>query len=126
MFNVVFGLASGINIVLCLECLWEHNYSNRGIVTGFVKGSFYLGTFIFGMLAEYFVNPKGVKSDEYGICPNEIAERVPMSLKVLTIIVSLLLAMGICMIERVKRKIQIKVSQIDISRDGSREGSVNC
>lgn len=109
MYNSLFGLGSGTNLVLCLECLWEHNYSKRGLITGFVQGFYWFGSFVFPRLTELILNPKKVLPDERFYYPKEIADNVPRAGKILLMILSLFTLLGICMIERVKRKVLIQV-----------------
>lgn len=36
LFNIFVGFGSGMAQILCLQCLWEHAYSKRGYIAGFV------------------------------------------------------------------------------------------
>lgn len=51
MFTTFFGIGAGIMMILSLEILWEHFYTSRGPVTGFVYFAKYFGTFFFSMIA---------------------------------------------------------------------------
>lgn len=113
IFQLFFAMGSGINIILCLQCLWEHNYRNRSITVGFVWGAYSLGYYIFGSASIYMMNPDHLKPNLEEIYPESVAMNVPKVVKIEIIIFSSLLLLGTCLIERVKRKIAITISKMD-------------
>jgi hypothetical protein len=36
IYVVVFGIGSGFNIMLSLQCLWEYYYRSKTYITGFI------------------------------------------------------------------------------------------
>jgi hypothetical protein len=76
----------------------EYFPDNKGLISGIIMGSYGGGSFIFNIIATKIVNPNGlnatIKTDDPNLTlfPPEVANRVPMLLRVLcTIWVGLVL-----------------------------------
>lgn len=65
----------------------------------------------------FILNPNKEKPNDNNIYSEDIAMKVPLIVKLNLILCCLMLLLGICMIERVKRKIVISVTKMDSSRD---------
>lgn len=66
---------------------WKHFPERKGLVTGIVLCGFGFGSFLFGLIAIWLVNPEDKEPDpltkEY---PQEIAANVPYMLQILSIL----------------------------------------
>lgn len=85
-YAILFGLGVGVSYFIPLMCGWEWLPNNRGFVSGFIVGGYGFGSFFFGLLAMYLVNPNNEKPIDYEgekIYPKEIADNVPKMLRVL-------------------------------------------
>ena len=70
----------------------EYFPNNKGLISGIIMGSYGLGSFIFNIVATKIVNPNGANADITTNDPNlnlfepEVANRVPMMLRILCMI----------------------------------------
>ena len=61
---------------------WLYFKENKGLVTGIVLCGFGFGAFIFNMISTAIVNPNNASSVD-GVFPPEVANNVPMMIRVL-------------------------------------------
>jgi MFS family permease len=100
---VVFPIGNGLVYFPPLICCWEWFPEKKGLVTGLVVGAFAFGTFIFGFITEYLVNPDGLGQELDGhekYFPLEVAQGVPYMLWVCIIIWGILSVLSILLISK--------------------------
>lgn len=56
VYTLAFSFGSGLDVMLCLQCLWEHYSDKRGLIAGYIFFVFWLGNLVFYELAVYLLN----------------------------------------------------------------------
>lgn len=58
VYTIIFSIGSGMNVMLCLQCLWEYFANKRGEVVGAYFAAYWFGNFIFKNLSDFLINPE--------------------------------------------------------------------
>lgn len=82
-------------------CAWEWFPKRRSTVTGCILCGYGFGAFIFGIITTAIANPNDLKPDIDGLYfPIEVANKVPLMLRVCTACWGALFTIAICTIKR--------------------------
>ena len=82
-------------------CSWEFFPSKKGTISGIIVGAFGISAFFFGFIAMAIVNPDNEPVDKNTLMyREEIANRVPLMLRVLCICFAAFAAIGIIFVKR--------------------------
>jgi hypothetical protein len=127
LYLYIFSVGSGLNVMLCLQCLWEYYHKERVQITAFVFTAFYIGNYSFTKTMEFLMNSsQEVEHRAYNVqeecktddemfitddlknnfkvyCPH-VALEVPQSTIMLMIMFFGFKMVGICLIERINQK----------------------
>jgi MFS family permease len=104
LYGTLSGIGTGMTYMIPLVCCMEYFPNNKGLITGIIMGSYGLGSFIFNIVATKIVNPNGENADIKTADPNlnlfspEVANRVPMLLRILCLIWVGLVLLSVCFI----------------------------
>jgi len=89
---IPYGIGFPMGIGLCywppIMCAWEWFPENKGFITGLVLGAYGFGSFIYSFLTQKIANPDNLppvllndgSTDKF--FPIEVANRVPMMLRI--------------------------------------------
>ena len=99
------GIGSGMMYMIPLVCCWEYFPSKKGFVTGFIVGSYGVGSFIFSQISTRYINPENLDADIYinddlSYYKEEVANRVPGCLRLMVMIWACQVTLGILLISR--------------------------
>jgi MFS family permease len=111
LYGLLGGLGNGITYMMPLVCVWEHFPNSKGLMTGIVVGSYGLGSFIFNRLSTDLVNPTNgnatiVIDEDTKYYEPYIANRVPMMLRTIVLIWTIMMIVSVIFFERADVKIE--------------------
>ena len=104
LYGTLSGIGTGMTYMIPLVCCMEYFPNNKGLISGIIMGSYGLGSFIFNIVATKIVNPNGenatIKTNDpnLNLFPSEVANRVPMLLRILCMIWVGLVLLSACLI----------------------------
>ena len=85
LFGIGWGICRGLTYTVPMHHGWLWFPNRPGLVSGIIIGGFGFGSLIFGKVAQVLVNPDNLSADEEtGRYPQEVNERVPRMLLILT------------------------------------------
>lgn len=64
MFNSLFSVGAAMNLIFCLQCLWEYHPNHRGFVTGIIMVFYKTGSLLVVFMFNKLVNPKNIPKEE--------------------------------------------------------------
>ena len=83
----VFGIGISLNSIITIKNCWKFYPDKKGLLNGINVGAAGISTTFFTPVADYiFINPNKEKTDEKGLYPEKVAERIPSYLYFLVII----------------------------------------
>lgn len=107
LFLITYATIVGIAIGFCyfppLQCGWEWEPKRKGMVTGIILGAFGFGSFVFGFLAKFIINPHNDKPSLYPegkFYSPEVAKNVPKFFIIMAISWSILAVVAVILIKR--------------------------
>ena len=84
-YSLGFGVGNGIAYGVPIYNAWKFFPEKKALVTGIVLCGFGLGSFIFGLIATHLINPENEKTLNSGLYPPDVNERVPSSIRILSL-----------------------------------------
>ena len=76
LFSIGFGFCNGLTYMVPMHQGWLWFPERPGLVSGVIIGGFGVGSFVFGLVCNFIVNPHGEKSVN-GHFSDEVDARVP-------------------------------------------------
>lgn len=70
----------------------------KGLVTGIIVAGFGFGGFFFGLIATKIANPNNLGVNKQGLYPKEVADNVPLMLRILCAIWAMLVIISLFLI----------------------------
>lgn len=94
----MFGIAVGTSYLIPLHTAYEYFPHKKGLISGIIIGGFGLGAFIFGFIAFALTNPNDERvltsGPHRGFFPLDVANRWPITVRWLSLIYFILMAIG--------------------------------
>ena len=108
IYSIGFGIGKGFLYPAPLEAGWSHLEDKKGLVSGIIVSGLGIGSFIFGMLVSWLVNPSNLTPTMVEVVPgvheafftSEVNKLVPQMLQMLCIAYSALICIGLLMISK--------------------------
>lgn len=114
IYGLCLGLLSGSICLPSLWMIWNEITDNKASTSGILLTGYSLGSVPFSMVFTMIVNPNNTKaekiSDNDRMFPKEVAERVPMTLRWITLSYLICMYIGLALLPR-KGKIKQEASQ---------------
>jgi hypothetical protein len=91
LYSVGFGIAKGFIYPSSLHAGWSHLPGRKGFVSGVILAGIGIGSFVFGFLTTYLVNPDNEQAKQVEVTEGtyenyfspEVNSRVPFMFRVL-------------------------------------------
>lgn len=100
-YAFIYGTGIGLSYFAPLMCSWEFFPSKKGTISGIIVGTFGFSAFFFGFITLAIVNPDNEDVDkDTGMYSQDIADRVPLMLRVMCLCFAIFATIGIIFIRR--------------------------
>jgi OFA family oxalate/formate antiporter-like MFS transporter len=104
LYTGMNGLGCGTCYLVPLVCAWEYFPEKKGMMTGIIIGAYGFGSFFFSLISSHLVNPTGanptISDGDITFYSSDVADRVPMMIRTLVYIWTVLVTIGVLLISR--------------------------